>query len=384
MTGANHKMVIVIRSRGTDSAAYKMARTLARGGYAVDLLIWNRGGRVMEEPGRQYRVHTFELDAPLDRIEVIPFLPLFWLYELAFLIRHRAQVYHACDLDTFIPAILAAKISGAKLAYSIFDFYANNLPRGSLGSVGTVGRGLVEKLEKFAIGLADVVYLADESRLDEIKGARAKKIVILYNSPEDMLDKAEVRRTDGSRELVVFYGGLLIREVRGIEHAIEALRGLSGISLVLAGTGPDESYFRYLALENTNVRFLGWIPRYDDLVREELMSDVLFRLSDPALLKTKYESPNKVFEAMMCGKPIIISEGIAASRIVRSADCGIVIPFGDPVAMRAALSLLASDFELRQRLGQNGRRAYVEKYGWDLMKARLLASYEGLGLRCKK
>lgn len=370
--------VNLVRSRASDSAVFKIARTLASGGYGVNLLIWNRSGRTTEEPNHQYTVYPFDFKAPVDKVEGVPFLPLFWLYEIIFLVKHKARVYHACDFDTLFPALVAARITGAKLFYSILDFYANNIPTDSLGRAGKLVRQTVEALENACIGFTDVVAIADDSRRAEIQGARTKRLIVLYNSPEDLPKEEPIEPKRGPQKLVVFYAGLLIRDVRGIDQMIEAIERVDDVTLVLAGSGPDESYFRELAFETNRLQFLGWIPRYQDVLREEMNSDVLFRFSDPKHPKTKYESPNKLFEAMMCAKPIIVSDGGSMARIVKEEACGVVVPFGDITAIRQAIAKLRDDSELRLRLGNNGRRAYIHKYSGTLMRERLLQAYGNL------
>src|SRR5205807_2623613 len=156
---------------------------------------------------------------------------------------------------------------------------------------------------------------------------------------------------------------------------IEAVKRVDGVALVLAGSGPDESYFRELARETSRLHFIGWIPRHEDLLREEMNSDILFRFSDPKHPKTRYESPNKLFDAMMCAKPIIVSAGGSMARIVKEEACGLVVPFGDIPAIQQAITKLRDNPDLRLRLGSNGRRAYEQRYNGAIMRERLLRAY---------
>lgn len=112
-----------------------------------------------------------------------------------------------------------------------------------------------------------------------------------------------------------------------------------------------------------------------DILEKTMEADVVFRFSDPKVPKTKYESPNKLFEAMMCGKPIIVSDGGSMANIVRAEDCGLVVPYGDIEAIRNAIIMLKEDQHLKESLGQNGRKAYESKYSWGIMEERLLNAY---------
>src|SRR6266480_4312442 len=154
VSGPKMAQVNLVRSRASDNTVFKIARTLSSGGYEVNLLIWNRTGRTIEDPNHRYAVYAFDFKAPVDKVEGVPFLPLFWLYEIVFLVKHKALVYHACDFDTLFPALVAARITGAKLFYSILDFYANNIPRDSFGRAGRLVRRFIEALEKSCLEFA--------------------------------------------------------------------------------------------------------------------------------------------------------------------------------------------------------------------------------------
>ena len=78
---------------------------------------------------------------------------------------------------------------------------------------------------------------------------------------------------------------------------------------------------------------------------------------------------------MMCGKPIIVSDGSSMTNIVKAENCGLVIPYGDVRAIQDAIAKLMEDKKLRQYLGANGRKAYEKKYSWSIMEDRLLDAY---------
>jgi len=183
--------------------------------------------------------------------------------------------------------------------------------------------------------------------------------------------------------MTVFYAGVISR-LRGLQFMASSVQDLEGVRLILAGPVHDEAFLQSSVLTSEKTRYLGWLPSYEDVIRETLEADVLFRLSDPKIPKTKYESPNKLFEAMMCGKPIVVSDGSSMANIVREENCGLVVPYGDVTAIREALLKLKNDLQLRQTLGQNGRNAYENRYGWRIMEQRLLDSYEQLSSKASK
>jgi glycosyltransferase involved in cell wall biosynthesis len=367
--------VIVVRSRAIDPGAMKIAEALHEDGHDVAVLLWDRTGTFVETAQDGPNVSTLRAPAPYDRLSAILLMPLWWAYEFLFLLRSRADVVHACDLDTLLPAIASKLVLRNKLCYTIFDFYAANIPR----AVPNRLRRLVATLERAGLQSVDVLFLPDECRYEQVAGARIKKLVYVYNSPPDNSNMPVEPSPHERGDTVLFYAGLL-HESRGLRVVIEAVTDVERTTFIVAGSGPDQVFVEEVeARLPGKVQYMGQIP-YRRVLEETSRADILIALYDPNVPNSRFASPNKLFEAMMCAKPIIISEGAAASSIVRDEDCGIVVSYADREAIRDAIQQLVSDSTLRERLGFNGRRAYEERYSWAIMRRRLRAAYESFGL----
>jgi glycosyltransferase involved in cell wall biosynthesis len=85
--------------------------------------------------------------------------------------------------------------------------------------------------------------------------------------------------------------------------------------------------------------------------------------------------PNKIFEAMMCSTPIVTN---IAQDIVNKADSGIVVEYDNVKQIKQAIITLRDNPELSKRFGDNGRKAFVEKYNWSRMEQKLFKVYERL------
>lgn len=359
--------VTLVRARAIDPGVKKIAKALSQRGYNVKLLVWDRGGRGNIESHNGYTICRFGLKAPHDKVTILFYLPMWWVYEFFFLLRDDSKVIHTCDLSTLIPAIIVKLVKKIKLCYTIYDFYAANLPK----QTPHIVRNWVASVEKQGVGFADVLFLVDESRYEQVKGAQINKLVYIYNSPEDFFtEKLAFKSTS---ELILFYAGV-IHKTRGLQYMINALRRIDNIRLIIAGIGPYEDIFKSESINSSKVQYIGWIP-YEEVIKRSLSADILFALYDPEIPNSKYASPNKLFEAMMCEKPIIVNAGTTAARIVKKENCGLVVPYGDIKAIKDAILKLKNDQDLRQKLGENGRKAYEEKYSWDIMEKRLINAY---------
>jgi len=365
---------ILIRSSAMDTPVHKMAKSLSQNGYNVHILEWDRLKRYKKDEvfDNLYSSHRFQLFAPQGKIELLFILPLWWLYESYFLLKEEADIIHSCDFDTLIPAILAKIVKRVRLLYTIYDFYGE-----FSGSIHPLLGKIISFTEKQALRFVDVLFMVNEAMYEELKGARVKKVIFIYNTPIDYTIKKEKLSTKNAPSyLKIFYAGWLTKP-RGLKHMVDSIRDISDVKLVIAGDGPEKCALDKDLIKQGKIEYLGWIP-YDEVIRRELEADVLFFFYDPSLLNGKYSSPNKLFEAMMCSKPIIANDGLFMSRIVSKEECGIITPYGDVNAITRSILKLKDNLNLRITLGQNGRRAYEERYSWKIMERRLLNAYKSL------
>ena len=367
--------VVIVYSFAIHPGVHKLAATLARNGHDVKLLVWDRDNKLPKvEKVDSFTVRRFRFKAPYGKLAVLLFHPLWLLYELYFIMKQKPDVVHAVNLDTLLPGIIARVLRKTKLVYTIEDLYGGAYT----GRIPSIFRNLATFFETVGIGFTDTLFLASESFYDVVKRARIKKLTYIYNAPEEYPD-LEVEPNDHAG-IHIFYGGWLAR-ARGIENMIDALEGIDGVRLILAGKELDEGIIAYGSKKLKAFEFLGWLS-HKDIIKESFAADILFSFVDPKYLSFKHATPNKLFEAMMCSKPIIVSDGTIMSRIVREVDYGIVVPYGDVDAVREAVLKLKDDPELRRKLGQNGRKAYEANYSWKIMESRLVEAYKELGEKC--
>jgi glycosyltransferase involved in cell wall biosynthesis len=356
--------VLILRGRETDPGVNKYCKALSKEKYQVTL--------------KGYSLKQFFFRAPLDTFGAVFFYPFWWIYVTYFLLKEKPDVVHACDFDTLLPVLCIKRFIKFRFVYTIFDFYADNIQEGHfLTPVKFLKKG-IRSLEISGINRADLLILVDESRLEEIQGAMVKNLIYIYNTPEDQKSSVKEEIHESKGIFSIFYAGYLLND-RGITDIIMAIADVSEVELVLAGPIIDKNIIDDIAAHPASVTYIGWIPSYEEILNRSLSADMLFRFSDPALpTKNKYASPNKLFEAMMCGKPILVSDNSSMASIVRHNNCGLVVPYGDRGAIKEAIVKLITDPGLRAELGKNGRRAYEEKYSWTIMENRLINAYKNL------
>lgn len=124
------------------------------------------------------------------------------------------------------------------------------------------------------------------------------------------------------------------------------------------------------------VRARGFIPNDIALGQVAGATAGLSLLRD--LPNYRHSLPTKILEYLSRGVPVITTPLPAAVEVVRGHDCGIVVPFDDPVAVAAAVAELRADPDRRERLGRNGHAAVTEHYNWRDDGARMLDFYESV------
>ncbi len=369
--------VVISRSNpvSPDPRVEKEAQSLAAAGYSVQVIGWDRTGQLAAQEDRDgLRVHRLSIRAGYARgMGNLPAL-LRWQVGLTrWLVKHRREydIIHACDFDTILPALWCQRLWGKIVVYDIFDFYADHL-RATPEWV----KSLIRRLDLALVRRAEAVILADDSRREQIAGVAPRHLEVIYNTPPDVLGLVHPAEHPANSALHLAYIGLLQVE-RGLLQMLDVLRRHPDWTFDLAGFGGDQERILASAAGMANVSWHGRVP-YERALQLSAAADALFATYDPAIPNHRFASPNKLFEAMMLGKPVIVCAHTNMDRIVAGVDCGLVLPYDDIPALEAALRRLASDAALRRRLGENARRAYEESYSWARMQARLEALYASL------
>jgi glycosyltransferase involved in cell wall biosynthesis len=341
---------------------WKLANSLKKK-YDTSAFGWNRE-HISSQDINRYIVplSLFSIKAPFGRPTLILYYPLFWTWILFKLLANRPSVVHAIDLDTLLPCSLYKLILRKKLVYDVHDRFSGYVPPNY-----TTLYKIINLAEEQLSKNADVLVTVSE----KVQGTfrlRPKHCAVIMNFSEDYnLNKSKSK--DGILTLV--YTGLICKD-QGLDIVMAALEGLKGVRLVLAGRVADKELLDKMT-KLSNVSYVGLLERADSL-KLEANSDVMVVLYDLKYRKNQLSSPNKIFEAMMCGIPLITNMEV---NLVDEVFCGITVQYNKD-EVRDAITKLRDDSELRVRLGNNGRKAFVEKYNWDSMEKRLYQIYSKL------
>jgi len=290
----------------------------------------------------------------------------------------RPRVAHFHDPE-LIPVGLLLKLSGVKVVYDVHEsvpetiMKRNYLPHGIRKALSIAVSGL----EKFA-GLAfDRIVAATPAIAASFP---RHKTVLVQNFPI----KGELATIDGrpyeKRPFDFAYVGGITRErsAVGMVQALSRLEYGADVKLNMAGN------FRPVELKEEmektpgweSVIFHGWAdrPKMVEIFGRSRAGLVLFHPT-PNHLDSQ---PNKLFEYMSAGLPVIASDFPLWRRIVEGVNCGLLVDPQNPDAIAEAMKWILENPEKAREMGENGKRAVEEIYNWEAESKKLIAMYEEL------
>jgi glycosyltransferase involved in cell wall biosynthesis len=310
----------------------------------------------------------FNSESLASYIPMIVYFPLFWIWVFLNLIKFKPKVLHACDLDTAVPCYFYKLLFKKKLVFDVFDRYAMTLIPAKFKTLYAA----VNLFEEYFSKRANVLITISKMVLSTFR-KKPEKCLIIMNCPEDHYVRKE--KLDEHKPLRIVYTGAIWKKSRGLENITSAIEDLPNVELIIAGwyRESDKEFLNDI-LKMPNVKFMGLLQPNDALALEA-SSDVIIALYQPEFIWYNITLPNKLFEAMMCGVPIITN---VAREVVGEADYGIIVEFDDVKNIKEAILALRDNTALRHRLGANGRKAFLEKYSWLKMEEELFNLYESL------
>jgi len=367
------KIAVLLSNPATfDQRPLKEAHFLCRAGKQVTILAWDRELETASDS-------VFEDGLVIKRMRLraghgtpfltLPKLVLFYAWCVVHLAVMTADAIHCHDVDT-LPAGYAGKaikLWRPKLVYDMHD-----LPEAFLRFFPLTRITQKVFLSTARRSAAAVVVVNDRfvSYLARL-GFPKSNLVVVMNSPPAASGRMEKER---GREFNVLYYGWLGEE-RGVKLLIEAVDGLEGVTLALAGRGELEPYVREAASKDPSIRFLGWLKMEDlePVIRE---ADLIPSLYEPRTKNAQMATPGKLLTAMSLSIPSLVPAGTYQAEIVERFRCGMVVDWRDATDVRRAIMELLTDRAEYLRLAHNSYSAFVSAFSWEVMGERLAMAYD--------
>lgn len=344
----------------------KECNSLSAAGY--DVFFFVADGLGDEKVGNVRVVDVGAVSGRLQRMVICP-----WRL-LSAALKVNARIYHFHDPE-ILPVALFLKRKSAAVIYDSHE----DVPRAihSRTWIPRWIRGLVsfsfESLENFIARRLTWIVGATPLIADRFRAAGCNSTAINNFPLASEIQQGGPQKKKLNR--ICFLGGISL--ARGVREIIVALESLD---VVLTLAGPFDSHETEKALSVipgwSKVDYKGNISRKAVMeIMAESMVGMICYLPEPNHINAY---PNKLFEYMSAGLPVVASDFPLWREIVEGNKCGICVDPTDPAAIARAVDRLISDSDAAGVAGESGRRAVTTLYNWNSEEQKLLQLYKNV------
>ncbi len=250
------------------------------------------------------------------------------------LLRQRADLVVANDLDTLLAAHLATRSTKRELVYDSHEFFTE-VPE----LQGRAVRRVWLVIERWIFPKLKHVITVNDSIAREYRQRYGKAITVVRNIPMHrelgpLPSRGELGLPTDRFLLILQGSGINVQ--RGAEEAVLAMRELPGCLLLLVGGGDAWPVLERMVNDHglqDRVRLLPRMP-YERMMQYTRNADLGLSLDKDTNLNYRYSLPNKLFDYFRAHIPALVTDLPEVAGIVRRFDAGVVVPAPDPAALR--------------------------------------------------
>ena len=323
----NKRIIIsVTNDLSTDQRVKKVCESLLKLDY--DLLLI---GRILPESlaiNRPYSCKRLKLifnKGPLFYAEYN--LRLFIL-----LLFSKADIFHANDLDTLLANFIAAKLRGKTIVYDSHEYFTE-VPE-------IQHKKFVKKtwqiIEGYIFPKLEYIFTVSQSIANLYQQKYNKKLIILRNIPRKLnLQQRKTKLELGipmGKDIIILQGAGINMD-RGTEELIEAMKYLKNTFLLIIGDGDVIKSLKKKVVTlnlNDSVLFKGRMP-YLEMMQYTKHAQLGITLDKDTNINYKFSLPNKLFDYIQAGIPILASKIEEVEKVIKNYEIGLFIDNHDPI-----------------------------------------------------
>ncbi|MFA8299361.1 MAG: glycosyltransferase [Hyphomicrobiales bacterium] len=332
-------IVSVINDLATDQRVDKVCNTLNSFGFDVTL-VGRKQKKSLPLKKRKYATHRMKLiweKGPFFYMEYNIRLFLYLLF-------HRFDLLVSNDLDTLLANFITSKLKNKPLVYDSHEYYTE--------TPELVNRKRIQKiwktLEEWMFPKLIDVITVNESIANLFFEKYKKKVNIVRNVPRKRALSSSKSKQDlgmplDKQVLILQSGGINVH--RGVEELVEAMQYIDNAILYIIGSGDVINYIHKL-VDHFNVKdkiiLTGRIP-FEELVDYTVNSDLGLTLDKGNNTNYLFSLPNKLFDYIQAGVPILSTRLPEIQRIIEHYDIGSFIDSHDPKHIAQRIQETLSD-----------------------------------------
>lgn len=348
---------------------HKQCKTLSSAGYNVFLVATGNEVDVEHEGVKLLFVHP-----PKNRV-IRVFLTSFLVVRRALKVKPDVIQMHDPEL---LPYALVLSLMGKKV---IFDFHEDvEMKLHEREWLPKPFRTIAALVFRFMAWAGGQLFSAKLTATPTIaEHHTGKRVEVIANYPVSILSQGELSENIYNVENhgLIYTGGWT--ENRGVRQLVEAMEFVveTNVMLTVIGQKKQEEY-------DVASQLLGY-KRVVDLGRVPYETSIAhMRSAAIGLVCSQYGHgydkalPNKLFEYMALGLPVIASDFPLWKELLEKENCVIFVNPAKPEEIAKAIDLLVTNPNRRKIMGESGRRAIRERFSWELEGERLIGIYEDI------
>lgn len=341
-------LVAVTNDLATDQRVHRTCMVLQELGYDVTLV--GRGLKGSPPVKRSYRTRRMRLAFNKG--------PLFYAeYNLSLLFSvpfRKTHLVVANDLDTLPACRLITLLGGGTLVYDSHEYFTEVpelIERPMVRGVWLILERLLFPTARLAITVNESIARAYRERYQ--REVHVVRNIPMQRDPGPLPSRAELGLPFEKLILVMQGSGINIH--RGAEEALLAMKELDGCLMLIIGGGDAWPVLERMVKEHglqDRVRLIGRLP-HEQMMQYTRNADLGLTLDRDTNLNYRFSLPNKVFDYLHAGIPVLATDLPEVAAIVRGHDAGVVIARPDPAVIVHAVRALMRDPDRRAALRRN-------------------------------
>lgn len=237
--------------------------------------------------------------------------------------RNTYSHIHAIDFDTCMPAIIMKFLFRKRFIFDIYDKYTDSR------NISSFYGKIIDTIEKYCCLHCDFLILPDECRKQQLNlSSNQNNICIIENIPiynnNNNIKKTEISYQNEKYDFILSYVGVLEKNHRGLENLLDVISNNKYVQLLIAGNGALKDIVEDYSNKYKNIVYFGEVDSKEAL---EIMnsSDIIVGMYYKTIKNHLYASPNKYYEHLMLGKPLLTTFGTNPGDKVIQYDTGFAI-----------------------------------------------------------
>ena len=366
-------IVSVINDLSTDQRVHKVCCTLHKLGYEVTLV------------GREQRKSLSLMKRDYTTKRMLLFFnkgPFFYaeyqIHLFLYLLFHRADVLVSNDLDTLLPNYLISKLKSAHLVYDSHELFCE-VPE---LQANPIKKNIWKGIERWIFPKLKNVFTVNDS-IAKIYGDEYNITLKVVRNVPVLATKTKIEPLSKSdlglplEKKIIVLQGAGINIDRGAEEALESMLYVNDAILLIIGSGDVLDTLKKMAVDlkiGDKVKFIGKVT-LENLLQYTHHADLGLTLDKDTNINYRYSLPNKLFDYIHAGVPVLASDLVEIKKIIVRYSIGDCIENHNPKHIAEKINHILSDRQALQIWKKNTKIAAAE-LNWETEEQQLIAIYE--------